>query len=221
MAMSRAAAAALLCAMAAVALLAGGAAAQDFPDELNSINFAFILGGPMKAVVEAQAQSALTTMEFINSVGFTQREDGTRDVTLVSFLYEAPNPNNDTAGTVTYGMRVPFLSMVPVPYIEITDLRIRFQVELQSVTSTFKQEDTSLAASVSAKANFLFGSASMTASVSSASQTKETGEVKRRYSLEVEVQARGGGMPGGTARMLELFESVIQTNVPPEELADA
>lgn len=38
--------------------------------ELSSINFESMLGGPLVAVVNAQAQSAVTTVNFIKSVGF-------------------------------------------------------------------------------------------------------------------------------------------------------
>lgn len=39
-------------------------------DELASLNFRNIIGGPLRAVVEAQAQAAMTTVDFIKTVGF-------------------------------------------------------------------------------------------------------------------------------------------------------
>jgi hypothetical protein len=38
--------------------------------ELSSIDFGSMLGGPLCAVITAQAQSAMTTVDFIKSVGF-------------------------------------------------------------------------------------------------------------------------------------------------------
>lgn len=38
--------------------------------ELASLNFSSIIGGPLRAVVEAQAQAAMTTVEFVKTVGF-------------------------------------------------------------------------------------------------------------------------------------------------------
>ena len=40
--------------------------------ELSSLDFKNIIGGPLIAVVEAQAQAALSTVNFIKSVGFKQ-----------------------------------------------------------------------------------------------------------------------------------------------------
>lgn len=44
--------------------------------ELSSINFEAMLGGPLVAVVNAQAQSAMTSVNFIKSVGFKPLLDG-------------------------------------------------------------------------------------------------------------------------------------------------
>ena len=38
--------------------------------ELSSIDFASMLGGPLVAVIDAQAQAAMSTVNFIKEVGF-------------------------------------------------------------------------------------------------------------------------------------------------------
>jgi hypothetical protein len=43
----------------------------DPGQELSSINFGGMLGGPLSAVVDVQAAAALSTVNFIKSVGFT------------------------------------------------------------------------------------------------------------------------------------------------------
>lgn len=43
----------------------------DPGQELSSINFAGMIGGPLTAAVDAQSQAALATVDFIKSVGFT------------------------------------------------------------------------------------------------------------------------------------------------------
>jgi hypothetical protein len=39
--------------------------------ELSSIDFQSMIGGPLGAIVDAQAQAALSSVDFIKSVGFT------------------------------------------------------------------------------------------------------------------------------------------------------
>ncbi len=61
--------------------------------ELSSINFRSMLGGPLQAVVDAQSQAALSTVNFIKSVGFLpadpQQPGGadTGEPIYVSFKY--------------------------------------------------------------------------------------------------------------------------------------
>jgi hypothetical protein len=56
--------------------------------ELSSINFAGMIGGPLSAVVDAQSQAALATVDFIKTVGFT------------------PDTEDDTTGEITPGKPV-------------------------------------------------------------------------------------------------------------------
>lgn len=42
--------------------------------ELSSIDFSSMIGGPLRAVIEAQAQAALTSVEFIKAVGFLPQD---------------------------------------------------------------------------------------------------------------------------------------------------
>ena len=49
---------------------AAGATDSDFAAELGSIDFATIIGGPLDACVKAQANASISTVSFINEVGF-------------------------------------------------------------------------------------------------------------------------------------------------------
>jgi hypothetical protein len=63
--------------------------------ELASIDFESMLGGPLVAVIHAQAQAAMTTVDFIKQVGFKKKADadaagsdsGTEDPIYVTFKY--------------------------------------------------------------------------------------------------------------------------------------
>lgn len=82
--------------------------------ELSSINFEAMLGGPLIAVVNAQAQAAMSSVNFIKSVGFKQgnADDPTKAQTgepiYVSFKYpkeiaafEPAQPAQVTGATIT------------------------------------------------------------------------------------------------------------------------
>jgi hypothetical protein len=61
--------------------------------ELSSINFSNMIGSPLRAVIEAQAEAALSTVNFIKSVGFKQGSStnpeagNTGDPIYVTFKY--------------------------------------------------------------------------------------------------------------------------------------
>lgn len=65
-------------------------------DEVSSINFSAIIGGALNAVVNAQRESADTTVNFIRRVGFkpgeidaqTGQEVGVGEPICVSFAYD-------------------------------------------------------------------------------------------------------------------------------------
>jgi len=56
--------------------------------ELSSIDFQSMIGGPLNAIVDAQAQAALSTVDFIKAVGFT------------------PDSEDETTGAITPGTPV-------------------------------------------------------------------------------------------------------------------
>ncbi len=56
--------------------------------ELSSIDFQSMIGGSLGAIVDAQAQAALSTVDFVKSVGFT------------------PDSENETTGEITPGTPV-------------------------------------------------------------------------------------------------------------------
>ncbi len=71
------------------------------------------LPGPLSAVIKAQSQAAMTTVDFINAVGF---EKENRSVINVDFKYVATDENGtDVPKTLT----VPFLAMLPIPSLEV------------------------------------------------------------------------------------------------------
>ncbi|MCB0712555.1 MAG: DUF2589 domain-containing protein [Ignavibacteriae bacterium] len=48
-----------------------GLSQYDPGQELSSIDFAAMIGGPLSAIVDAQSKAALSTVDFVKSIGFT------------------------------------------------------------------------------------------------------------------------------------------------------
>ena len=93
-------------------------------DELASIDFEAMIGGPLTAVIKAQSQAANTSVDFIKAVGFSANDDGDEVPTMVTFRYDKPVETTDDDGNVQvevlpFNLTVPFLTMVPIPFIRV------------------------------------------------------------------------------------------------------
>lgn len=66
------------------------------------------------AVVNAQAAAAIASVEFINATGF----DSTGHAKQASFVYTTTNATSGQDQDTI--ISIPYLTMVPIPYIEVT-----------------------------------------------------------------------------------------------------
>ena len=62
---------------------------SDYGKELASLDFKNLIGGPLSAVVEAQAMAAESTVNFIKNMGFDQ-EGNPQYVTLLTIPPKHP-----------------------------------------------------------------------------------------------------------------------------------
>jgi hypothetical protein len=196
---------------------------MDPGQELASLDFENLIGGPLIAVVHAQAQAAMATVNFIKQVGFKPPSGGTQTTTeqttgepaTISFSYKKMVPKADGSGEEekSANLTVPFLSMLPIPYLRIEETEIDFLAKINSVQ--FRQVDTNLAVTgeLEAKAGWLWGSARLKVTTTYQRQTKEGQTVTRDYSMNVKVKAVQEEMPGGLDRLISLLESLIKEKV--------
>jgi hypothetical protein len=193
-------------------------------EELASLDFENLIGGPLIAVVHAQAQSAMATVNFIKQVGFkppagattiTATAQSTGEPATVTFNYKKSIPKADGSGNEMKdaSLTVPFLSMLPIPYLRVQEVNIDFLAKINAIQS--RQVDTSVAVTgeLEAKASFLWASAKLKVSTSYQRQTKEGSTVTRDYSMGVKVKAVQDEIPGGLDRLLSILESLIKEDI--------
>jgi hypothetical protein len=208
--------------------------------ELASIDFESMLGGPLVAVINAQAQAAITSVNFIKEVGFKKKaaedpaggDTGTEEPIYVTFKYpkelspyQPANPGNPGATPPvpptaavpavyeTQQLQVPILTMLPIPFIRIDLTTVDFNAKINSVE--YRKTDTSLKvdAELEAKAGWLWGSAKLKVSTSYQRTTSEGNTVDRTYSMAVHIKAVQDEMPAGMEKLLSILENAI-TSVP-------
>lgn len=192
----------------------------DYGKEISSISLGSIIGGALSAIVEAQSQAAYTTVDFINEVGFQKdQESGKNEPVYVDFQYEklyTPKKKEDgdsqtepdTLTQVT-NLKVPLLTMVPIPYIRVDDASIDFNVKINSVQETKSSTDLTYGGSTEANAGyngFRFKTGiKLSASISNQKKSSTSDNVTRDYSLSIHVHAKQDDMPAGVERLLDIL----------------
>jgi hypothetical protein len=186
-------------------------------DELASLDFANLIGGPLNAVIRAQAQAANTSVDFIKSVGF--EADGTGDnagkPTMITFKYDKAVETKATDGSVTtevkpFSLTVPFLTMVPIPFIRIEETTVDFNAKINSVQQSTSTHSTELNASLGIKGGWGPVSAELKVSVADKRSTSASSKEERTYSMAVHVRAVQDELPAGTSRLLNILENNIK-----------
>lgn len=177
-------------------------------DELSSIDFESMIGGPLNAVIRAQAQSAQTSVDFIKAVGFNE-DDG--QPTMVSFKYM--KNIEDDEGEVTpqeYELSVPILTMLPIPFIRVEETTIDFNAKINSVRESTTSNSSELNAALEAKGGWGPVSVKVSASYSQKKSTTSSSKVERTYSMAIHVRAVQDELPAGTEKLLNILENNIQ-----------
>lgn len=185
--------------------------------ELSSIDFQSMIGGPLNAVVRAQAQSAQTSVDFIKSVGFNAL-DAANDPgkpTMVTFSYDKPIETKDAAGVITvtptkFNLTVPILTMLPIPYLRVEEVTIDFNAKINSVVESTSASSSELAASLAVKAGWGPVSAELKCSYSNKKSSSSTDKTERTYSLVIHVRAVQDELPAGLEKLLGVLENSIK-----------
>jgi len=185
--------------------------------ELSSIDFQSMIGGPLNAVVRAQAQSAQTSVDFIKSVGFNgpdAKEDKGKP-TMVTFEYDKIIETKDDKGVITSEVKpmkltVPILTMLPIPFIRVEETTIDFNAKINSVVESTTASSSELNTSLGVKGGWGPVSAELKCSYSNKKSRSSTDKTERTYSLVIHVQAVQDELPAGMEKLLSILENNIK-----------
>jgi hypothetical protein len=177
--------------------------------ELASLDFANLIGGPLNAIVEAQAKSAITTTNFIKEVAF----DKEGKVVNIDFTY---NRKNDDGRDQKFTLTVPFLTMLPVPYITISSAVVEFNAKITSINESNAEDNFSQQLDAEVGGNYWFISAKLQSKTSYQRKTATSEKEERTFDMHVRVEAKNEDMPAGTERLLTILENSIGEKKGPE-----
>lgn len=178
---------------------------------MQAIPFNSMIGGPLKACIEAQAMAAQTSWEFIQNVGLNVNpETGHKEAVNVSFSFNQ--------GGRMVQLNVPLLTIVPIPYIAIHTIDINFKANISASSSSVKEDSSSQTVDAEGKAKGTLNlglfklSAELKANFSSKKDSKATEESKYSVESTIDVNVKAGldSMPAGLAKVLELLGNSLE-----------
>jgi hypothetical protein len=181
---------------------------------LSSLPFEDVIGGPLVAAIQAQAQAASTTVDFINEVAFVPTDGGQLEPINITFLYDS----NGVQSTLT----VPLLTIIPIPYLRIEEVNLDFKANLsgkekESESSFSRSTDMDASASKMGWGPVKKFDASLSTQTD-VDKSKSSGKVQVEYNMNVNVRATQDEMPAGMARVLGILSNSITANVPAGKL---
>ena len=197
--------------------------------ELRKLTLEELISAPLNAVIKAQAQAAMTTVQFIEEVGFIRKSDDTSffdspdnstandyDVRLAKLQI---NVDKDGKKTVT-NVDLPFITLFNVPSFEIATFDWSFNVKLKSMQSLSAKFTTSNTTAVTTDASTslnLFSLIKIGGSMKVESTTKTDFESRfksgreQEYNLNINVKGNSAPLPKGIETLLSIAENATRT----------
>lgn len=161
---------------------------------VSQMDFSSMLGGPLTAVIEAQSQASMATLQFVKTVGF----DGNRPQT-VPFQLRRTIAGPDGAPIEELAeVALPTLSLVPVPCVRVSEAEIEFRARIisaEAVERDGERGDDKAPATLRLRTTF--------------AQRKRIGgdEHNRSYSMRVRMRAVQDHLPPGLEQLISMLES--------------
>ena len=156
---------------------------------LGELDFNRIIGGPLSACVNAQEEAAQATLDYLNGVVFRKKDDDESclEPVTMTFYFES--------GGVVYRLIMPLLCIVPVPYLRIDQVNLRFQATVTE--SSMKEEKLELKAKYSAPGD--------SAEITDVSQEK----FLSKRCIDVDLNVTTADMPMGISKLIEIFNNQL------------
>lgn len=97
----------------------------------NSINFGNLLGAQLTALIEAEADAARVSAEYIENVGFEKDSaTGAMKLRTVTFIMK----RRDMDDVIREHMiEIPVLTLVPIPILSIEEAEVEFDLEVNGI----------------------------------------------------------------------------------------
>lgn len=174
----------------------------------RAVEFGAFVGAQLAALIEAEVEGAERTAEYIETVGFDKVK--VRDTEKLVLRTVAFDMNRrDTDGSIrTHTIRVPVLTLIPIPLLTIEEARIEFDLLVEDIVDV--DEETRDATTTSGVGR-LFTRKRSQLKTRVARTTKERSTT--RADLKITVKITQSAFPLGIERLLNTADLSVEDDV--------
>lgn len=163
---------------------------------VDALELSQVLGSLLGSVVEAQAESARATVEFVESVGLEAVAGGGEKLRTVKLRYTKKDEAGDPA---EFEVEVPLLTLVNVPALAVKDAKLSFSYDVV----TAQEEAASSTGTVPGKK---VARARLKGYVRAKPTATTAPATRRTTSIDLDVTLEQQEMPVGVERLYDLAE---------------
>lgn len=203
----------------------------------SGIDLSDLLSAPLVSTVEADMLTVRKFMEFLHEFGFTRRDSPGKDpakassspntdfgrLRMLSFDYQQPQSNGST---LPMRLRVPALTMVPLPLLQVTEADFDFALRIVSAA----RQGTALPGSgprpspseapsgklLADPNRYRFKAMLARGNPQAPADARKTPGPSLELNLKVHVKMRHADMPSGVTSMLQLLTEAIHRELRPD-----
>jgi hypothetical protein len=163
---------------------------------VEALQLSQVLGSLLGSIVQAQAESARATVDFVESVGFEAADGGDR-MRSVKLRYSKKDENGELA---EFEVQVPLLALVNIPSLAIRQAKLALSYDIVTVT-TASSPSSQPTLPIEAR----LPAATLTGFIRPASQ-ETPGTDRRTTCVDLEVTLEQQPVPIGVERLFDLAE---------------
>jgi hypothetical protein len=175
-------------------------------------SFGEILGGLMGAVIDAQAQAARATIDFIEEVGTTSGSlegNDVHELRNISFNYTKKDENDNLN---QFKLELPLLSIVEIPAINIKTAKFSFYYDVVDTVNTDtvekSNEPTSSSTGGANAVNKAFFARNKPVRVVGrvSKETNTSSNIEKNAGIKVDIEFQQAALTVGLERILDMLE---------------
>ncbi|MEJ2668885.1 MAG: DUF2589 domain-containing protein [Gammaproteobacteria bacterium] len=182
-----------------------------------------LIAAPLKAAADANGMMARTQTQFMLSTCFEKGANDTDPLIPIMITFQVtrsiikPDGTPASPATAEVTFTLPLLTIIPLNSLAVDDVKVHFEMEVKSSTSTdhesSSEQETAAKADITAKYNAGLFSVEVHGSVShnskSTSSEKQHYEASNQAKYEIDVHAGQLPLPKGVTTIIDAFTKNI------------